>query len=171
MADLVRAPKSRLTKSGSRFAIGTLMTATDICKRPAITADPNETVVAAAQRMREEHVGDVVVTDDAHRPIGMLTDRDIVVGAVAQSADRLMTLRVGDVMTLDPVTASWDEPIEKALTRMTRHGIRRLPVLGADGAIAGILTLDDIMRALSFELSGLIGTIARERDQERLVRA
>jgi CBS domain-containing protein len=147
------------------------MTASDICKKPAITADPNETVVAAAQRMRQEHVGDVVVTDEGNHPIGMLTDRDIVVSAVAQSADRLMTLRVGDVMTLDPVTAAWDEPVEVALTRMTRHGVRRLPVMGPDGAITGILTLDDIVRALSFELSGLIGAVARERDHERLVRA
>lgn len=146
------------------------MTVIDICKKPAVTADPNESVVVAARRMREEHVGDVVVTDDRNQPIGMLTDRDIVVSAVAQSADQIERLRVGEVMTLDPVTAPFDEAVETALTRMTRRGIRRLPVVGPDGELAGILTLDDIVRALSFELSGLIGIMAREREHERLVR-
>ena len=160
----------RQAAAGKRFAMSRAMTAIDICKKPAVTADPNESLVVAAKRMRSEHVGDLVVTDDGQHPIGMLTDRDIVVSAIAQSADQILDLRVGDVMTLDPMTAHWDEPVETSLTRMSRRGIRRLPVIGPDGALAGILTLDDIVRALSFELSGLIGAIARERDHERLVR-
>ena len=135
-----------------------------------MTAEPNDSLIAAARRMRAEHVGDLVVVDDAKHPIGVLTDRDIVVSAVAQSPQALTTLLVGDVMTLDPVTAPSYEPVEAALSRMTRRGVRRMPIVDDNGALCGIVTLDDIVRALSHELSSLVGTISRERRQEELVR-
>jgi predicted transcriptional regulator len=74
------------------------MTVNDICTRPAITAHPDETIAEAARRMRDKHVGDLVVADIQQRPIGLLTDRDIVVSAVAQSPDKLESLLVGDLM-------------------------------------------------------------------------
>jgi CBS domain-containing protein len=64
------------------------MTVGDISSKPVITAHPDETLVEVARRMRDEHVGDVVVADTQRRPVGVLTDRDIVVSAVAQSADK-----------------------------------------------------------------------------------
>jgi CBS domain-containing protein len=146
------------------------MTTYDICRKPAVTIEPNDSLIDAARRMRAEHVGDLVVVDDARHPIGVLTDRDIVVSAVAQSPEALTTLLVGDVMTLDPVTARAYEPVEAALGRMTRRGVRRLPIVDDEGALCGIVTLDDVVRALSHELSSLVGTISRERRQEELVR-
>jgi CBS domain-containing protein len=146
------------------------MTVGEVSKSPVVTAHPDETILEVARRMREHHVGDVVVADSQHRPIGMLTDRDIVVSAVAQSSDRIQALLVGDVMTREPVTARPTEDLHAALDRMRTSGIRRLPVVGSDGQLEGILTFDDILKVMSLELSELIGLVAREQKQERVSR-
>jgi CBS domain-containing protein len=146
------------------------MTVGDVSTRPVITAHPDETLVEVARRMRDEHVGDVIVADTERRPVGVLTDRDIVVSAVAQSADKIEQLLVGDVMTRDALTAYRTESLEDALKRMRMRGIRRLPIVDSNGQLEGIVTFDDILKAMSFELSGLIGLMARERQREAVAR-
>src|SRR5262245_26904276 len=121
------------------------MTVGEICTRTVTTIHPAETVVDAAQRMRDEHVGDVVVVDDGRRPLGILTDRDIVVSAVAQSPDQLHALRVSDVMSREVVTALSHEAVEDALSRMRKLGVRRLPVVSGDGRLVGIISLTDVL--------------------------
>jgi CBS domain-containing protein len=143
------------------------MTVADICTRHVITAHPEETVVEAAGRMRRQHVGDVVVTDGQKRPVGILTDRDIVVSAVAQTPERLPSLRVHDIMSAELVTARETDPIERAVGAMRAHGIRRLPVVDVDGELVGILTMDDLVRRLSTDIGQLVGLIDLERRQER----
>lgn len=146
------------------------MTVGDICKRPVVTADPDETIAEAARRMRDRHVGDLIVADAKRRPVGVLTDRDIVVSAVAQSPDRLTSLLVGDVMSRDPVTARVNAPLDEALKQMRSCGIRRLPVVTGDGQLDGLITLDDILEVMSAELGTLVGLVAREQKHEREVR-
>jgi CBS domain-containing protein len=146
------------------------MTVGELCTRAVVTADPDETIAAAARRMRDRHVGDVVVTDGQTRPVGVLTDRDIVVSAVAQSPDKLSALRVGDVMTRDPATAQSVETVDAALKRMQSLGIRRLPVVDRDGRLEGIVAFDDILEVMTGELSELVGLVAREQRHEREVR-
>jgi CBS domain-containing protein len=143
------------------------MTVGDICTRAVVMADRDETLVEAARRMRDHHVGDLVVIDSQTRPVGILTDRDIVVAAVAQSADRLDSLTVGDVMTRDPLTARDHEPVEVALDRMQSRGVRRLPVLSADGRLEGLVSLDDILENINDDLTSLIRLVAREQKRER----
>ena len=145
------------------------MTVGEVSARIVVTAHPDEPIADVARRMRDEHVGDVVVADSHRRPLGIVTDRDIVVTAVAQSADKLEKLLVSDVMTRPAVTAR-PETLEEALKRMRSHGIRRLPVVGAEGQLVGILTFDDVLRVMSVELSGLIGLVVREQKQERIAR-
>lgn len=145
------------------------MTVGEVCSRTVVTADPDETIPVAARRMRDRHVGALVVLDGT-TPIGVLTDRDIVVSAVAQSPDKLDTLLVGDVMTRDLVTAQSTEPIEEALRRMRAHGVRRLPVVTGDGRIDGIIALDDILDLMADGLTQLAGLVAREQKVERTVR-
>ena len=120
--------------------------------------------------MRDRHVGDLIVTDAQRRPVGILTDRDIVVSAVAQSPDRLDALSVADVMTADPVTALLNETIDDALAKMRAGGIRRLPVVSSDGRLEGIVTFDDILKRMSTDLDGMVGLVAREQSREREVR-
>ena len=88
------------------------MTVGEVSARIVVTAHPDEPIADVARRMRDEHVGDVVVADSHRRPLGMVTDRDIVVTAVAQSADKLEKLLVSDVMTRPAVTARPHETLE-----------------------------------------------------------
>jgi CBS domain-containing protein len=147
------------------------MTAGEICTRSVVTAHPEETVVEAARRMRDRHVGDLLVTDTEGRLVGILTDRDIVVSAVAQSPDKLDVLLVGDVMSHDLLTVRSHQLLDEGLKKMRARGVRRLPVLGADGKIEGILAFDDILEVMSEELRELVGLVAREQKREREVRA
>jgi CBS domain-containing protein len=146
------------------------MTVGDICTRSVVTAHPDETVVEAARRMRDRHVGDLLVTDTQARPMGILTDRDIVVSAVAQSPDKLESLLVGDVMSRDLATARTDEPLDEALRMMRTRGVRRLPVVSADGRLEGLVAFDDILEVMSGEIGELVGLVAREQKHEREVR-
>ena len=146
------------------------MTIGDVCMRSVATAYPDETIVDAARKMRDQHVGDVVVTDTQARPVGILTDRDIVVAAVAQSADKLAGLLVGDVMSSDLVTARANDPISDALKIMRARGVRRLPIVSGDGRLVGLVALDDILGVMSDELVQLVGLVARQQTQEHVLR-
>ena len=146
------------------------MTVGELSTRSVATAHPDETVIEAARRMRDLHVGDLVVVDRQRRPVGLLTDRDIVVSAVAQSADRLGSLVVGDVMSSEPVVSRSDETVHTSLAKMGQHGIRRLPIVGDDGRLEGIVAFDDILELMSAELASLVGLVAHEQRQERTVR-
>lgn len=146
------------------------MTVGEIPKRSVVTAHPDDTIIEAARRMRDRHVGALVVADTVGRPLGMLTDRDLVVGALAGNPRDIETLKVGDVMSRHIVTAHRDEPVELALKEMRTHGIRRLPVISADGRLEGVVTLDDILEEMSGELRDLVSLVAREQSHEREVR-
>lgn len=146
------------------------MTVGEICTRSVVTAHPDETVVEAAKRMRNRHVGDLLVTDTNGRPTGIVTDRDIVVSAVAQSPDRLEFLLVGDIMSRDLATARTDETLDQALKVMRTRGVRRLPVVSADGQLEGLIAFDDILEVMSEELGDLVGLVAGEQKRERDVR-
>jgi CBS domain-containing protein len=146
------------------------MTVGDICTRSVVTATPNESVVDAARRMRDRHVGDLVVVDEKNRPVGLVTDRDIVVSAVAQSADKLDALTVGDLMTPDPVVGHARETVDDVLRRMRLHGIRRLPIVSSVGQLIGIVTFDDMIRQTSEGLRELVSLVAGEHERERAER-
>jgi CBS domain-containing protein len=146
------------------------MTVGEVCTRSVVTAHPDESVVEAARRMRDRHVGDLLVADTQTRPVGILTDRDIVVSAVAQSPERIESLKVGDVMSRDLATARTHEALDDALKLMRSRGVRRLPVVSADGRLEGLVALDDILEVMSEELGELVGLVAREQKRERDVR-
>lgn len=146
------------------------MTIGEVCKRDVAVAGKNETIVAAANHMGTSHVGDLVVVEnrqDRQVPIGIITDRDIVVGAVAANSGHIESLVVGDIMSPDPVTARELEPIENALKKMEEHGIRRLPVVSGDGALVGIVTFDDALQVLTDQQVGLVKVVAQEQRHER----
>jgi CBS domain-containing protein len=146
------------------------MTAGDICTRDVAVALKTEMVVDLAKRMRTSHVGAVIIVENHlghHRPIGIVTDRDIVVSAVAGDPDHLNYLMADDMMTIDLVTATLDESVGEALQKMQRAGVRRLPVVDSDGDLVGILTLDDLLKHLIDQQCLLVGIITREQRQER----
>ena len=129
----------------------------------------NERLVDAIARMRDRHVGALVVVEDEKtscKPVGMLTDRDVVVGVLARDVSHLPTLDVGDVMTRDLVTATADEDVAQLLRRMRNFGVRRVPVVDERGALEGIVTLDDVLSGLAGELAEAAMLGLKQRDRE-----
>jgi CBS domain-containing protein len=145
-----------------------------ICQRKLVTVAQSDEVIKAAQLMRENHVGYLVVVEPGiagglQRPVGVLTDRDIVISIVARETDP-KSLRVGDIMTAQPVTVSETESVEKALREMRRVGVRRLPVVGLKGELVGILSLDDVLDVLAGELEDVAASIRYGRRIEGTLR-
>ena len=145
-----------------------------ICQHPVVTARSSDEVVKAAQLMREKHVGYLVVveTDTIQgltRPIGVLTDRDIVVAVVAREVDP-KTLLVADIMSPRPITAGEDESVEEALGKMRQFGVRRLPVVSRRDELVGVLSTDDVLRTLAAETQDIATAVRRERQIEGMRR-
>lgn len=145
----------------------------EICSRKVAVAYKSMVLSEAARVMREQHVGSLVVVEETDRgriPIGMLTDRDITVAVVAQDLDA-RNMSVGEVMSPDPVTVREEDAITEALRLMRRRGIRRIPVISAQGTLVGIVTIDDLLDILAGELGMLAGAIGSERAHELKARA
>ncbi len=132
-----------------------------ICVRDVNLASPDETVQVAARRMAERRVGTLVVLDAAKRPVGLLTDRDLVVHVLVAGADP-RTATVADVMTREPKTIVDDGPIESALALMRAGAFRRLPVVDHDGRLVGILSLDDVLTLLAEEFAHIGGILNQQ---------
>lgn len=149
------------------------MTVGEICNRNVVVAPKTEMIVDAAKRMRMSHVGALVVIENRkgyHVPVGIVTDRDIVIAAVAGDPEHINYLLVGEVMSPDLVTANEHDPVDTALKKMHEYGIRRLPIVDATGALVGILTLDDVLQYLTAQQSELVALVAREQRHERQYR-
>jgi len=139
----------------------------EFCQRQPVTARPFDDLTVVAQLMREKHVGYIVIVEPAirdgtFRPVGVLTDRDMVVAVIAREADA-RSLRASDVMTPEPVVAEAEESLGAALKKMRKVGVRRLPAVGRQGELIGVLSLDDIIDALVGELEDVTGAIRSEQ--------
>ena len=145
-----------------------------ICTRDVVTCTADDTIVEAAMLMREHHVGDLVVVAPGRpeaRPIGMITDRDIVVGVVARGAEYLADLAVGDVLTGELVTCGAELTPSEALEIMRENGVRRLPVVDGSDRLVGVITLDDLVGFLAEELSAVSNLVGVQRQREASFRA
>jgi len=128
-----------------------------ICTKPVVTASTQMSVSEAADAMRKQNVGALVVVN-ARRPVGMLTDRDIVVEVLARGLDPEST-RIGDVMHKKPVTIREDLGVFDAIKTFAKTGVRRLPVVGRTGLLVGVITLDDLFVLLGDELGHMAGAL------------
>jgi CBS domain-containing protein len=106
------------------------------------TASPSQSLADAAQMMKSDDAGSIPVVEDG-RIVGILTDRDIVIRAVAEGADP-RTTTVDNVASGELVTVGPDQDLDEALTLMARHQVRRLPVVEAGGQLVGILAQADV---------------------------
>ena len=132
-----------------------------ICVRDVDLARTTETVRTAAQRMHARNVGSLVVVDADQTPLGIVTDRDLVVRVLAQSA-REPEPTVGTVMTPFPRTVHEDSPIEEALRIMRVGKFRRLPVVDGTGRLRGVVSLDDSLDLLTEEFAHIRGLLQAE---------
>jgi CBS domain-containing protein len=142
-----------------------------ICNREVVFAEPDTSIVEAARLMREHHVGGLVVVQEKSGkrvPVGIITDRDLVIEVIAEGVD-MGEISVGDIMSDQLVTAREGDDLLETLKMMRARGIRRLPVIDDDGALAGILTVDDLIDLFSEQIADLARLIAFEqkREQER----
>lgn len=144
----------------------------EICNREVVVTEKSVSVVEAAQLMRTYHVGDLVVVEEKggrRHPIGIVTDRDIVVEVVAAGVNP-DTLKVGDIMGPELATLRESEGLFEALRYMRDKGVRRMPVVDRDGGLVGILTLDDLLSLLAEEMTELAKLVSHERQHEAAVR-
>lgn len=129
-----------------------MLTAGWVCIREVHFADPEESVATLAGRMRERGVGALPVLDADRVPTGIVTDRDLVVRALAPGRDPQAT-RCAEVMTEHPVVTGEETSLEEVLVLMRDRAIRRLPVVDGDGRLVGLVTLDDTLALLADQLS------------------
>ena len=144
----------------------------DICSKQVVTAETSAPLIEVAKLMRKNHVGAVVIVDGAatRRPVGMVTDRDIVVEVVAAGQDA-RALTAGEVMSDTLATTSADDDMHWSLKIMRDHGVRRLPVVNDGGAMVGIVALDDLLKAYASTLHDVAQALGTERVVETALRA
>ena len=148
------------------------MNAGEICNREVVIAYREMGLTEAARLMREHHVGSLVVVVDRAKervPVGILTDRDLVVAVVAKELDA-RKLKVGDVMSAGVFVVREQDGLAEVLRAMREHGVRRVPVVTPNGALAGILTLDDLLELVAEELGDFVRTVGQERVRETRLR-
>ena len=126
--------------------------------KPVITAPARMTIAEAARAMKQKNVGALIVVN-AGRPLGVLTDRDIVVDVVAAGKDP-DAVRVEDVMRKKPATLREDLGLMDAARVFAKTGVRRLPVVDKAGRVSGIVALDDLMMLFGNEMGLVAGALA-----------
>lgn len=132
------------------------------------TIEPGAGIPEAAIAMREAHVGDLVVVERRGGrpvPVGVLTDRDLVIEVLAEKVDP-KSVRVADIMSADVVTVRESNGLEFALREMEQRGLRRLPVVDGDGALVGIVSADDVVDHIARLAAHVAGAIRLEQYNE-----
>jgi CBS domain-containing protein len=148
------------------------MTIGEFCNREVIILNREDTVFEAAKLMRKYHVGDVVVVEqrgDKRVPVGILTDRDIVVELVALEVD-ITKILVGDAMSNELLMVHENEQLTDLVQKMQGKAVRRVPVVDDNGALVGIVTADDLIDLIAEQLTSLVGMVQREQHRERRTR-
>jgi len=140
----------------------------ELCNREVVFATKTTTIVEAAQLMRRYHVGDLVVVDEVNCkriPIGIVTDRDIVIEIIAK-AEPFQDCTVDKLIHSELVSVPESEGVIETIRLMRTHAIRRIPVINNDGALVGILSADDVLDLLAEELSELAKVSPRQQARE-----
>lgn len=149
------------------------MPVSELCIRDVVIVGRNDSALEAARLMRQHHVGDVIVVDEMHGaniPVGIITDRDLVVEIMAMEIAP-QSLSAGDIMASDLATIEEDRGLFEAIVYMRSLGARRLPVVDGKGSLVGIQTLDDLLELLAEELSDISRLLKCERKKEMRRRA
>ena len=141
----------------------------DFCTTNVASCTPQTTVLEAASLMRHRHVGDLVVVDDPQDegiPLGIVTDRDIVIEVLGNGLDPAKTT-VGSLMRTPVVIAHESEDTAQVIERMKSHGVRRLPVVAREGEVVGIITLDDLLKLFVADANSLLSIMSKGQTNEQ----
>jgi len=140
----------------------------EVCNREVIIIDREGSIREAAGLMRKYHVGNVVVVEEKNAdrfPVGILTDRDIVLDLIALDVD-INAVTVGDAMSFELITAREDDDVVETIKRMRHKGVRRIPVVNDRGGLEGILAVDDLIDYISEQLTDLARLVMGEPQRE-----
>ncbi|WJG09178.1 CBS domain-containing protein [Aliiglaciecola sp. LCG003] len=140
----------------------------DICEKRFIYASQSESLLNVAKLMRTQHVGSVIIidgTDGKIKPVGIITDRDLVVEVLAANIDAA-TLTALDIVSSDLVSISESEELRDALNHLRYFGVRRAPVVDHEGHLVGIFSIDDSLPILSEEFSEIVKLMSNELSNE-----
>ena len=144
------------------------MPVSEICNRKVVIVQRDDTALEAAKLMRQHHVGDVLVVEDRNGiqvPVGIVTDRDLVMEIMAPELDGTV-ITVGDIMAHELVTVKGSTGIFEAIQYMRQKAVRRLPIVNESDGLVGILTLDDLLELLSEELLEISKLVRNEQQKE-----
>ena len=144
-------------------------TVRDLATPAVVTVRSQATLVECAEAMRSRHVGSLVVADADGKPLGIVTDRDLVVEAIALQLDPA-TLTAGDVMSAPVATVRPDDDVFDALARMRERGVRRLPVVDGQGRAVGLLAVDDLLGVLAEQIDSVVRVLRAEQTREAATR-
>jgi CBS domain-containing protein len=139
----------------------------DLAHTIVSVVEPETSALVAAQLMRRHHVGALVVVDavEKSRPVGIVTDRDLVLALMAEELDPAI-FTAGDIMSVEPVRATTDMDVMDGIELMRANGLRRLVIVDEEGRLAGIATMEDLLELLANELSALTAALRGARDRE-----
>ncbi|MEO8766743.1 MAG: CBS domain-containing protein [Nitrosospira sp.] len=140
----------------------------EICNRDVIILQREDTILKVAKLMRQNHVGDVVVVEargGVRVPVGIVTDRDLVVEIMATGLDQTV-ITVGDIMVRELVTVKESTGVFETIQYMRSQAVRRVPIVDENGALVGILALDDLLELLSEELLAIAKLVRHQREKE-----
>ncbi len=132
----------------------------ECCQENVVTAAPTAAILDIIELMKNRNIGSVVITENK-KPVGIITDRDILLRVIAEGKDP-GTIKVKEVMTKKPMVLSEEVGLFDALKQMEGKKFRRFPVVDAKGHLKGILTVDDLISHLISELS-IITSIIEEQ--------
>jgi CBS domain-containing protein len=144
------------------------MTAGEYCNREVIITDKNTAVSEAAVLMRQHHVGDLVIVekqDGKTLPVGIITDRDLVIEVIAQNIDA-QSLSVKDIMSTELVTVNEKETLLNVLEIMQKKSVRRIVVIDDTGTLQGLLTADDAIELITEAMNNLTKLVKHEITRE-----
>ncbi|MFZ3140215.1 CBS domain-containing protein [Polaromonas sp.] len=139
----------------------------DVATASVAVAELETTALAVAQLMRKHHVGALIVVDalEKSRPVGIVTDRDLVLALMAEGLDPAV-FTAGDIMSVELVVASPEMDAMDAVQLMRANRLRRLVIADDEGRLAGVVTLEDILQLLTRELADLTAGVIGARDRE-----
>jgi CBS domain-containing protein len=141
----------------------------EICSRQVLALGATDSLATCAREMQAQNVGSAVIVERTQgfpRPIGIITDRDVLRGQFERKAD-LFCLSTEDVMTRDPLVLKEDCDVSDAVECMSRRAVRRAPVVDAGGELIGIVTFDDLVPVLAGQMSAIASLISAQIERRR----
>jgi CBS domain-containing protein len=144
----------------------------ELCNRTVVVARPDEPVATVAELMRQHHVGSVVIVEgpvEARKPIGIVTDRDIVLEVVARGLDP-KRVPASEIMSSRLRMASEDDSVEDVLHKLATHGVHRVPIVDENGVLQAVFAADDFVEWAQEQLVDLARVFQRSLQRERTER-